>query len=100
MAMAKYYFILFLVMGGVLYYVFLEDPCNQNIKADFSREHPDYKILDSGSREGSPDEVQCHIRYQKPDGDQAYEDVWLYQKTESGWHFASALAKEKAVQAP
>jgi len=98
--MAKYYFILFLVMGGVLYYVFLQDPCNQNIRADFLKEHPEYTILDSGSREGSPDEVQCHISYRKPDGDQVYEDVWLYQKTESGWRFASALAKEKALQAP
>jgi hypothetical protein len=98
--MAKYYFILILVMGALLFYVFQNDPCSQSIRADFSRQYPGYTILNSGSREGSPEEVQCHVRYQKPDGDQVYEDIWLYQNTASGWVFSSALTKEKPVQAP
>ena len=98
--MWKYYFILVLVMGAALYYVFSVDPCNRTLRADFSRQYPDYKILDSGSREGSPDEVQCHIRYQKPDSEQVYEDIWLYQNSESGWTFSSVLVAEKSVQMP
>jgi hypothetical protein len=98
--MAKYYFILLLAAAAALFYVFQTDPCNKNIRADFSLQFPGYKILDSGSREGSPDEVKCHIRYQKPDSDQVYEDTWLYRNTENGWIFSSALTKEKAVPAP
>jgi hypothetical protein len=98
--MAKYYFVLLLAAVAVLFYVFQNDPCNKNMRADFSRQYPEYKILDSGSREGSPEEVQCHLSYQKPDSDQVYEDTWLYRNTESGWLFSSALTKEKAVPAP
>ena len=65
--MAKYYFILILIMGAVLFYIFLQDPCNELMRMDFSEKHPSYKILDSGSGEGSPDNVHCHLYYQKPD---------------------------------
>ncbi len=98
--MAKYYFILILIMLVVLYYIFLEDPCYNQIRADFSNKYPSYKILDSGSLEGSPDEVTCHIRYQKPDSQQVYEDVWLYQNSESGWSFSSVLEAQKTEQTP
>ena len=98
--MAKYYFILILVMGGVLYYVFLEDPCNTVLKADFSSQYPDYKILETGAREGSPDEVQCHVYYEKPGSEQVHEETWVYQKSESGWSFSKVLGATKAEQAP
>lgn len=98
--MTKYYILLFLVMGAVLYYIFQVDPCNTNLRADFAKEYPGYKILDSGSREGSPEEVQCHIRYQKPDSEQLYEDVWLYRNSERGWIVSSVLTTGKVVQTP
>jgi hypothetical protein len=98
--MVKYYFVLLLVMGAVFYYIFQVDPCNKNLRADFAKEYPGYKILDSGSREGSPEEVQCHIRYEKPGSEQVYEDVWSYRNSESGWIFSSVLTTGEAIQTP
>ena len=98
--MAKYYFVLVLITGAVLFYIFLEDPCNKMLRADFSNKYPSYKILDSGAGEGSPDEVQCHIYYQKPDSEQVYEDIWSYRKSGSGWSFSSVLETQKTGQIP
>jgi hypothetical protein len=96
--MAKYYFILVLIMGAVLYYIFLEDPCNNMVRADFSEKYPGYEILNSGAGEGTPDTVQCHIRYQKPDSEEIYEEVWLYQKVGSDWSLSGVLETRKTEQ--
>jgi hypothetical protein len=98
--MTKYYFFLVLVLGAVLFYIFTQDPCNQLLRADFSNKNPEYKILDSGSGEGSPDNVQCHIIYQKPDSEKIYEDTWVYKNSGSGWIFASILETQEREQAP
>jgi hypothetical protein len=98
--MRKYYFILVLAIGAALFYVFLQDPCNNMLRADFSNKYPDYKMLDSGSGEGSPESVQCHIYYSKPDSKQVYEDIWLYQDSGSGWKLSKVLETKKAVQTP
>ena len=98
--MAKYYLILVLILGAVLVYIFLEDPCNNQFRADFSNKHPGYKILDSASREGSPEIVQCEILYKKPDNDQIYKDIWVYEKLQNGWSFSSVLEAEKTAQMP
>jgi len=89
--MAKYYIILFMVMGAVLYYIFLEDPCNNMVRADFAEKNPDYKILNSGAGEGTPDNVQCQIYYQKPGSDEIYKEVLLYQKVGSDWSLSGVL---------
>jgi hypothetical protein len=89
--MSKYYIALLLIAGVVLCYVFLQDPCNQLIKTDFSGKYPDYKIMFTGATDGSPESVQCHITYQKPDSEHVYEDVWLYQNPGSGWTFSRVL---------
>jgi hypothetical protein len=96
--MAKYYFILALIMGAVLYYIFLEDPCNNMVRADFSEKHPGYEILGSRAGEGTPDKVQCHIHFQKPDSEEIYEEVWLYQKVGSDWSLAGVLETQKTEQ--
>jgi hypothetical protein len=98
--MTKYYFILVLVVASALVYIFFQDPCNNQLRGEFAKRYPSYEILDSGSREGSPDEVKCYIRYRKPDSKQAYEDVWMYQNSESGWSFSSMLETQKPVQMP
>jgi hypothetical protein len=98
--MAKYYFLLALIVAAVMVYIFYQDPCNIQLREDFSKRYPSYEILDSGSREGSPDEVKCHVLYQKPDSKQVYEDVWLYQNLESGWSFSSVLEAQKTQQIP
>ncbi len=89
--MAKYYALLFLAVGIVLYYIFIQDPCSNKIKTDFSRKYPDYKILNSGAGQTSLDNVNCHIHYRKPDSNQVYEDVWLYQKSGNEWSFSKIL---------
>jgi len=96
--MTKYYVLLVLIMGGVLYMVYAEDPCYRNFRGDFSRQFPDYKILDSGSTEGTPQSVKCHIRYSKPGSELAYNDIWLYENVGNGWTFSQVLVSEQQEQ--
>ena len=98
--MAKYYILVFLIAGAVLFYIFSEDPCNKNISTDFSGKYPNYTILESTAREGSPDKVHCHILYRKPDSEQVYEDIWVYLNTDAGWRFSEILATHKREQVP
>jgi hypothetical protein len=98
--MLKYYVALFLIAGMVLFYIFVQDPCNEKMRGDFSSKYPDFKILDSGAGEGSPDSVQCHLHYQKPDSEQVYEDIWLYEDLGSGWKFSKILATHKRELTP
>ncbi len=93
--MAKYYFLLVLIIGFALYFVYAEDPCYKNMADDFSRQFPDYEILDSGSTEGSPQSVQCHIRYSKPGSEGVYKDIWLYKNQGNGWSFSKILVSEE-----
>jgi len=95
--MAKYYFLLVLIIGAALYFVYAQDPCYKAIGDDFSRQFPDYKILDSGSTEGSPQSVQCHIRYSKPDNKTVYKDIWLYENQGNGWSFSKILVTEEQL---
>jgi hypothetical protein len=89
--MAKYYVLLFLAFAFVLLYVFLQDPCGSQLRADFSDRYPDYEILSSGAGINSEESVQCHVRYQKPGTAQAYEDVWLFENRGDGWIFSQIL---------
>jgi hypothetical protein len=98
--MLKYYIGLFLIAGITLFYIFLKDPCNQQLKTDFSNKYPNYEFLYSGAGEGSTDNVQCHVAYKKPDSEQIYEDTWLYQNLGNGWQFSRILEAQKKVQRP
>jgi hypothetical protein len=98
--MVKMYFLASLAAGMVLFYVFLQDPCNQPLRAEFSDRYPRHRLLSAGAGEGSPDRVQCHISYQGPDGEQTYEDIWLYENSESGWNFSRVLQTSKLEQTP
>ena len=98
--MLKYYIALFLVAGIALFYVFLSDPCSSQLRTDFSNKYPGYEILYYGAGESSTNNVHCHISYKKPDGDQVYEDVWLYQNLDNGWEFLSILKTQKKEQIP
>jgi hypothetical protein len=89
--MTKYYIALLLCAGAALFYVFTKDPCNQAIRADFAGRYPDYEILDSGAGEGSPEVVQCHIAYLKPNNQQVYEDIWTYENSAGDWVFSGAI---------
>ena len=93
--MLKYYALMFLIVGVALYYVFLQDPCYSQLRADFFGRHPGYQILTSGASAGSPETVRCHISYRKTDGEQVYEDVWLYQDSGSGWTFSGIIETGK-----
>ncbi|MCP4001896.1 MAG: hypothetical protein GY727_13390 [Gammaproteobacteria bacterium] len=92
--MSKYYFFLFLIFMAVLYYVFLQDPCNILVKNDFSAQNPTYKIFDVGSSDGSVDSVKCHIYYEKPEDKEMHQDVWLYTNSGGDWSFARAIATD------
>lgn len=98
--MAKYYFFLFLIAVMGFLYIFYQDPCNQLLRADFSEKYPSYKILDSGAKEGSPESVHCHIYYKKPDSEQVYEDIWLYEDSGGGWNFSAILESGEKKQTP
>ncbi len=98
--MLKYYVLLFLILGIGLYYVFLQDPCNRQLRTDFSNKYPSYTIAFSRTEEGSPDSVHCHAFYRKPDSEQTYEEIWLYQNLGSGWKFSRILETPKREQTP
>ena len=98
--MAKYYAILILLSLGVLYYVFLQDPCNRQLRMDFLEKYPGYTLVDSDSRQGTPHEVQCNVYYQKPADKQVYQDVWSYKKSGSDWRFSSVLQSRRTEQEP
>ena len=93
--MSKYYAFLFLIFGIALYYVFIKDPCNNQLRTDFSNRYPGYEILDHGPSEGSRETVRCHISYRKPDSEEVYEDIWLYQDSGRGWEFFKILETGK-----
>ena len=98
--MLKYYVFAFLIVGIALFYAFLKDPCNRQLRADFSNKYPGYKILESGASEGSPESVRCHISYQKPDTEKIYEDIWLYLYADTGWKFSRVLETPKRERTP
>ena len=98
--MWKYYGLLFLVVGIALFYVFLRDPCNRQVRADFSAKYPSYEILDSDAAEGSPESVRCHISYRKPDSEEIHEDTWLYMYSKKGWSFSKILGTPGKGQTP
>jgi hypothetical protein len=89
--MLKYYVFLFLIFGIAVFYAFIKDPCNQQLRSDFSDRYPTYTIVDSGASEGSPESVRCQISYRKPDSKQVYEDVWMYIHAKSGWEFSRII---------
>ncbi len=89
--MSKYYAFLFLIFGIALYYVFIKDPCNNQLRMDFSNRYPDYEVLDHGPSEGSRETVRCRISYRKPDSKEVHEDIWLYQDSGRGWEFSKIL---------
>jgi hypothetical protein len=94
----KYYVLLFIVLGVALFYVFVRDPCNQQVRDDFAARYPGYEILDSSPAEGSPERVRCQISYRKPEDEQIYRDTWLYLYAKDGWSFAKILeAGEKRL---
>jgi hypothetical protein len=97
--MLKYYVVMFLILGIALFYVFTKDPCNQQLRTDFSNRYPSYKILNTGASEGSTESVRCHISYRKIDHEEVYEDIWLYEDSGSGWEFSRIVETHKAEQA-
>ncbi len=98
--MLKYYALLVLIVGIALLYAFLADPCNRLLRMDFSDKYPSYEILDSGPESGSPESVRCHIAYRKPDGEQIYEDIWMYRDSGTGWNFSRILETRQREQTP
>lgn len=93
--MSKYYLFVVMIVGLALFYAFIKDPCNRQLTTDFSDKYPSYEILGSGASEGSPESVHCRISYHKPDSDEIYEDIWLYQHSRSGWQFSKILETRK-----
>ncbi len=89
--MLKYYVLLFIIVGMALYYAFVSDPCNTLVRTDFSDKYPGHEILRSGAEQGSPNSVHCHVSYRKPEGDQVYEDIWLYEDSGEGWVFSKIV---------
>ncbi len=98
--MAKYYIPLFAILGIVLFYIFLQDPCNRVLRADFATEYPGYEILDTVAGEGSPEKVQCHIYYKKSDSEQIHEEIWVYQNSGGDWSFSEILETGNKEQTP
>ena len=98
--MLKYYVLLFFVLVFALFYVYIRDPCNRQVRTDFSNKYPSYKILDTGATEGSPERVRCSISYLRPDSEEVFKDIWLYLYSKRGWEFSTILETPAREQAP
>ena len=92
--MIKYWVLLFVVAAAVLVYIFLQDPCAEGFRTDFSDRYPTYKILDFAG-EGDTEGVSCHMFYKKPDDAQIYEDIWTYVNSDDGWQFSEIKETRK-----
>jgi len=97
--MWKYYALMVLVLGLGLYYVYVSDPCQNQMATEFASRYPGYEILHTGAEEGSPESVRCRISYKRPDREQAQEEVWLYLNPGSGWKFSRVLRTSDEEQA-
>ncbi|HKP36520.1 MAG TPA: hypothetical protein VJT71_06650 [Pyrinomonadaceae bacterium] len=53
-------------------------PMESRVRADFRREHPDYRIISLDTGEGDGGAVYFHIRYTRPGDTAEHEDVWQY----------------------
>ena len=93
--MLKYYIVLFAIVGMVLFYIFIQDPCNQTLRTDFTNKYPDYEILNSTAGEVTTENVYCYVYYEKPDSKQIYKDTWLYQNSGNGWAFSNIIETQK-----
>ena len=96
--MWRYGVLLFLVLVVAFYYVYVSDPCRNQLTTEFSKSHPSYTILDSSAKEGSRESVRCRISYRKPDSAKIYEEVWLYRDPGTGWQFSRVLEEPKEEQ--
>ena len=61
-------------------------PSDAAVRADFVREHPDYRVESVGVGEGDGSAAYFHIRYRTPGDNTLREDVWQYLDTgEKQW---------------
>ena len=61
-------------------------PSDAVVRADFVREHPDYRVESVGVGEGDGSAAYFHIRYRTPGDNTVREDVWQYLDTgEKQW---------------
>ena len=56
-------------------------PSDEQVRADFLREHPTFRVEFVGVGEGDGGAAYFHIRYRKPNDPILYEDVWQYLDT-------------------
>jgi hypothetical protein len=61
------------------------------VRAAFAERHPGYEIVGSEAVEGSPESVRCQVSYRKPEAEQIYRDIWMYQRAKDGWSFSKIL---------
>ncbi len=93
--MTRYYVLLFLVIGTVLLYVFLQDPCNQQFRSDFAAKYPAREIVDTAG-EGDAEKVYCHMYYRQPEMSGVLEEIWVYRNDSDGWKFSGIKESRKA----
>jgi hypothetical protein len=93
--MWRYYLVLFAAFAAVLAYTYVADPCNRLLRSDFLRMRPGHVLLRSDAEAGSPEIVHCRVRYRTPLGEQAQEDVWVYQYRDTAWEL-SRIVREPA----
>jgi predicted SnoaL-like aldol condensation-catalyzing enzyme len=75
----------------------------QKVRADFLKEHPNYKITSVGAPDGNDTTfVTVHVRYKKPDDEREYWSDWSYDTKDGKFVFAAKgnenLSSGKAQQ--
>ena len=73
-----------LILAGVLLAGLMScshAPSDNEVRAEFLREHPTYTVEFVGVGEGDGSAAYFHIRYKKPSDDRVYEEVWQHLNT-------------------
>jgi hypothetical protein len=70
-------------------------PTNEEVAADFLREHPTYRVIEVGPGEGDGSTVYMHIRFRRPGQVVDCEVEWGYQQAEPKWRiFHKSVPRE------
>ena len=60
-------------------------PTEDEVRVDFQRQHPQFRVTDVFAGEGDGGNVYMHIRYRQPGVASECEVVWGYQQAEPKW---------------
>jgi hypothetical protein len=81
----KKYSMKFILLLLFIFYISCSQLPYEQIKNDFLKNNPNYKVISVLPGEGDSDNVYIHIKYQKAGSNLTQEEIWLYQRDTGKW---------------